>query len=462
MNERPLERLNYYNGQRLQAADYRLEQEYHMRVRRWLNRSLFGAGIAEGLHAVKVPKAPKVRISPGLALDAMGREIILLEEREEVVPGTHDPDNRPIALYLTIRYAEKTLAKQDVACILGGGSGEKAPWGGPARLLAEPVLEWSDELPHEDSGKVLLAYVGLGQGCKEVSLLDLGIREYVRGASASRIKQYALEGFRDIDENNEGLIRFHIRGRQPSSVSLILRGDKFPTYFYSELGRHKHAFTPSQGTTQGADPAVSSSHSHANGSLSATSTNSNHGHSLSTRWDGREPIVTNRAIAIVNDFDGGSSDLLGAVAGSIGGGSHSHGISGSTGSSNVTHHHTHRFTAPGQIEYFGADVDAESDHDSLTYVDALQLSLRVDSRVIPLTTSVLTQLGNLSPAWSGKTLGDSSALHIFVTDGTPGIRLDLLPDVSISEGEYEIVLGAKASTKVARNGGRIYYNLYIE
>ncbi len=40
MNEKPIERLQYYNGQRLEADDLKLEQEYHIRVRRWLNKSL--------------------------------------------------------------------------------------------------------------------------------------------------------------------------------------------------------------------------------------------------------------------------------------------------------------------------------------------------------------------------------------------------------------------------------------
>lgn len=49
MNEKPLERLNYYNGQRLEASDFKTEQEYHIRTRRWLNKSLYTAGIARGL-----------------------------------------------------------------------------------------------------------------------------------------------------------------------------------------------------------------------------------------------------------------------------------------------------------------------------------------------------------------------------------------------------------------------------
>ena len=75
MSEKPIERINYFNGQRLQAGDFRLEQEYHMRVRRWLNRALYTPGIAMGLEVYPVPNAPRVRVSPGLAIDASSRRL---------------------------------------------------------------------------------------------------------------------------------------------------------------------------------------------------------------------------------------------------------------------------------------------------------------------------------------------------------------------------------------------------
>src|SRR6266513_2034651 len=75
MIERPLDRLNYYNGQRLEAGDLKLEQEYHIRVRRWINKSLCTPGIASGLDIREQKGTRFVIVSPGLALDAEGREI---------------------------------------------------------------------------------------------------------------------------------------------------------------------------------------------------------------------------------------------------------------------------------------------------------------------------------------------------------------------------------------------------
>src|SRR5574342_291388 len=112
MNEKPIERLNYFNGLRLEAGDLKVEQEYHMRVRRWLNKSLFSAGIAEGLEVRPNPGNPQqILVSPGLALDAEGREIILLEEEAVDVKGKASPREGQVdGNYLTIQYREETLA----------------------------------------------------------------------------------------------------------------------------------------------------------------------------------------------------------------------------------------------------------------------------------------------------------------------------------------------------------------
>ena len=96
MNEKPLERLNYFNGQRLQAADFKLEQDYHMRVRRWLNRSLYTPGIASGLEVYAMPSAPKVRVagprdrSPR-ARDHPARMVEVLAVPGTVALGTSPP-----------------------------------------------------------------------------------------------------------------------------------------------------------------------------------------------------------------------------------------------------------------------------------------------------------------------------------------------------------------------------------
>ena len=76
-----IERLNYYEREYLRSFDFAAEQNYHMEMRRRLNLALHLWGIAEGLDVKLgevVAGAPdQYYISPGMAIDAYGREIFL-------------------------------------------------------------------------------------------------------------------------------------------------------------------------------------------------------------------------------------------------------------------------------------------------------------------------------------------------------------------------------------------------
>jgi hypothetical protein len=500
MQERPLERLNYFNGQRLQAGDFTLEQEYHIRVRRWLNRSLYTVGIASGLGVRKVAKAPRVRISPGLALDAMGREIILLEEREETVPGAHDDANKPIGLYLTIRYREDVVGRQEGACRPSNGSGDKVSWDGPTRVVAEPVFEWSRDVPREDSGKVLLAYVGLGKGCGEVNLLETDVRRYVGAASAAKVRQYALEGTRDIDSANPGSVRFHIRGRQPTSVTLYLRAEAFPTYFYTELGRHTHLIQVGVGDLHipahkhampAADTGAGSAHKHTVSSITADTD--------SGVWQGvlgvvaashvGNPValaaygIAQAALFAADALDPGTGanlalsprpfrssdgdDVVTRVNMSItlaDETAHTHPIPAETsdfpgdGSDQVIPLQGTGSANPSGVSNTGADY-AGTTSQALTFVSGM--TVRVDG--VDVTDAVLRQIRNNRPStenWTalGNGLSDQPLAATGLNAGTGAIRIDFLQGVTMSEGEHVVEM----SVAGARNGGRIHFNLYVE
>lgn len=76
-----IERLNYYEREYLRSFDFTAEQNYHLEMRRRLNLALHLWGIVEGLDVKKgelVPGAPEqFYISPGMAIDAYGREVLL-------------------------------------------------------------------------------------------------------------------------------------------------------------------------------------------------------------------------------------------------------------------------------------------------------------------------------------------------------------------------------------------------
>jgi hypothetical protein len=99
MEYKQLERPNYFHGKLLTAADFEQEQQYHVERSRRSNRFLHGWGIVSGLHA-SIEGTDTVVVTPGLALDCAGNELVLAEPVRVMLvkfTGKH---------YLTICYAE--------------------------------------------------------------------------------------------------------------------------------------------------------------------------------------------------------------------------------------------------------------------------------------------------------------------------------------------------------------------
>jgi hypothetical protein len=68
-------RPHYFAGQLLTADDFASEQQYHLVQKRRLNLATLGAGIVSGLE-LRVEKGA-VTVTPGMAVDGYGREILL-------------------------------------------------------------------------------------------------------------------------------------------------------------------------------------------------------------------------------------------------------------------------------------------------------------------------------------------------------------------------------------------------
>jgi len=77
----PIERLRYYDGEYLRSFDFEAEQSYHVAMRRRLNQKLHLSGIVEGLmlgeDTDSVPGAQFFSIAAGMAIDQLGREMIV-------------------------------------------------------------------------------------------------------------------------------------------------------------------------------------------------------------------------------------------------------------------------------------------------------------------------------------------------------------------------------------------------
>ena len=100
-----LERLQFFNGQRRFAEDLETLDSFN-REMRWLhNLSLHPSGVGTG-YAVTGNKGDRqVLVTPGYAIDACGREIVLTENHiEPVPPVADDGQGNPVYYDLTVSY----------------------------------------------------------------------------------------------------------------------------------------------------------------------------------------------------------------------------------------------------------------------------------------------------------------------------------------------------------------------
>ena len=98
---RYLKRNRCFWGKLLTAEDLELEQEYFREKLKRHNRYLHGFGVVFGLEVSKSGNG--VVISPGLAIDCQGNEIVVPEPLEQALPNP-DVDG---TLFLSISYIEK-------------------------------------------------------------------------------------------------------------------------------------------------------------------------------------------------------------------------------------------------------------------------------------------------------------------------------------------------------------------
>lgn len=476
--EEPLERLNYFNSQRLEAVDFRLEQLYHIRVRRWLNKSLYSPGIAAGLEVQKNPNdSHSVIVSPGLALDIDGREIIVLEERIVKVCGTpRRPDGVRLGNYLVISYGEDKVAPMQDGCRVSvakptsaascncrgstksrksgdcgcGGTGNggscscgssnsasrELSWGAPSRIRSEPLLLFQDAWPSDTQRKILLAQVVLNEQC-QVEDIKSGMRRYATATKPPNTTPISIEGEKDIDAANPKNLRFHIEGGFPDTATLYLQGAQLSTLFYTELGRHGHALSISLSST-----GATAAHQHSLDSV-ATSTQPGHSHTIEANTedsgnalelhgkDQRSNLNTTVELTVSNAGEHSHSFAAGTMTGLAGAGAgHTHTVTASLAQTGVTNR------------------NADDNRPMLTFVD----SLHVDFDGNDVTAQIIAQLQALNPAWTQ--LGDGSNTHEFVKNGTGPIDLRQL-GVDLSPGAHVLTF------RVGSGGGKVLYNLYV-
>jgi hypothetical protein len=148
-----IERLQFFNGQRLFASDLQGLEAFN-REMRWLhNQSLHQPGIGNGFAVAGKKGDREVTIGPGYAIDAEGREIVLTQSQVEPIPPVAgEPDGSPTLYDLTVSYPDDAFLEETER-----REGICRQPGGTIRLKEEPIFCWirlnEDGQPQETKQK---------------------------------------------------------------------------------------------------------------------------------------------------------------------------------------------------------------------------------------------------------------------------------------------------------------------
>jgi len=139
-----IKRLHYFDHQFLVEADFTDEQKYHLDMRRRLNRLLHTFGIAEGL-AVAKSANKTVTVRPGMAIDRLGREMIV--EADQVVDLSNAAQFPGSAtVFITITYQEQETDPTTATGVSGN-----------TRYTEQPTIQAVTTAPPTDGTVVQLA-----------------------------------------------------------------------------------------------------------------------------------------------------------------------------------------------------------------------------------------------------------------------------------------------------------------
>jgi hypothetical protein len=144
----PIERLSFFDGQRLFAADLAGIDDYNRQMR-WLhNQSLHQPGVGKGFAVAGALGDRQVSVGAGYALDSLGREIVLTRTVTiPIPPVASEADGESVFFDLTVSYPddselEETETRQGICLPLGA-----------VRLREEPSFCWV-RLERDEAGNL--------------------------------------------------------------------------------------------------------------------------------------------------------------------------------------------------------------------------------------------------------------------------------------------------------------------
>jgi hypothetical protein len=188
-----IKRLHYFTGEFLLEDDFTEEQAYHLDMRRRHNRLSHGFGVVDGL-AVTLVAGRQVQVGAGTAIDALGREIVLLQP----ATLTLDADG---ATSVAIAYGETFLDPEDRRT-QGGFSGI-------IRVTERPIVF---ERTASDTTGVLLANVEIDDDA--IASIDMN------GAPRAAVSAVAANAIGEVQLANDAVTRLKIAANAVDGTKL--------------------------------------------------------------------------------------------------------------------------------------------------------------------------------------------------------------------------------------------------
>ena len=108
-----LERLKYWQGQKLISRDFRDQTSYEAQLRWWHNRALHNSyGVSYGF-AVTLD-TDRIQIDCGVAYDCYGRELILQAPREIALPPAPTEEFQSMTLLASFKTADRSISQKEI------------------------------------------------------------------------------------------------------------------------------------------------------------------------------------------------------------------------------------------------------------------------------------------------------------------------------------------------------------
>jgi hypothetical protein len=172
-----LERITFFNGQRLTAEDLTAVQNANQQLRALHNRSLHGWGIAAGFSVIGNQGDTAVEIGSGYAIDCQGREIILTNAVTKSVPAVASAaDGTAATYYLVASYVDNSGQT-----VLQNRAGVCMP-SGTVRLTEAPELTWVSPIDIDPTTQVILGQISV-LNCQLSVPVNLAVRRFARVSS---------------------------------------------------------------------------------------------------------------------------------------------------------------------------------------------------------------------------------------------------------------------------------------